>query len=316
MQTIRPAFLTALVAAGAFIAPAQTALDQLKAYGEKAPSSAAATPKYDIVGINLGMPIKDALLALKAHSPNFRLQPDSLKFDFLPTALTYGISATSPAVVSATGRPIPSNSEKFYFLITMPPSQPVVSKLARLVTFSKESAPTQDVVAADLEKKYGQPSYDSGPPSLNELGARDMFWVDDQRGNRLRVREPEPLWQCGALTTFRICLQGDARGLNEVADIQINPGIARSRMQEGYATGSEAWAVAACSGYTMVRARLFDTRTMGTLAPGLVGGMLMIIGSGPLDRSATDATRQYVEQAARARAEQEKEAAKQNRPKL
>lgn len=42
----------------------------------------------------------------------------------------------------------------------------------------------------------------------------------------------------------------------------------------------------------------------------------MIIGSGPLDRSATDATRQYVEQAARAGAEQEREAAKQNRPKL
>jgi hypothetical protein len=39
----------------------------------------------------------------------------------------------------------------------------------------------------------------------------------------------------------------------------------------------------------MVRARPFDTRTMGTLAPGLVDGLLMIIGRGPLDRSAADA---------------------------
>lgn len=143
---------------------------------------AASAGKYDILGIKLGMPIKEALLALKAHSPKFRLQPESLKYGMLPNALTYGISAVSSHVTD-TSRPLPPSSEKFYFMITMPPNQEVVSKVSRVVTFAKDTVPTQDVLAGDLEKKYGPVSWDSGPATLNQQGYREMFWVDDQQGS-------------------------------------------------------------------------------------------------------------------------------------
>src|SRR5690349_11088583 len=98
--------LALFIAAGA-LGCAQSALDQLKAYkdGSAAPAqatqqantaAAVTADKYDILGIKVGMPIQEALAALKAHSPNFRLKPESIKYDVVPNPMTYGIWATSP----------------------------------------------------------------------------------------------------------------------------------------------------------------------------------------------------------------------------
>src|SRR5450759_418331 len=126
MRISEPLALLAIMIAAAATASAQSPLDQLKTYTESTPPPAkASTPaagsgrsaaislgaavgKYDIVGIKLDIPFKEALAALKAHSPNFRLQPDSIKYAVLPYALTYGISAVNPSMVNyQDGRLIP-----------------------------------------------------------------------------------------------------------------------------------------------------------------------------------------------------------------
>ena len=266
---------------------------------------ATSAGKYDILGIKLGMPIKEALLVLKAHSPKFRLQPESVKYDVLPDPLTYGISAVSSNVIDPS-RPLPPNSEKLYFMITMPPNQEVVSKLSRIVTFAKDTVPTQDVLATELEKKYGPVSWDSGSATLNQQGYREMLWVDDEQGARLQGRDI--LDKCRLMTTFRM-------GQDGPSDVRVDPVRAKARVEGGYVNQQEGMA-RECGSYTMVRAQLYDSRALGISTPGLVAGLMVMIASGPLDRSATDGTHQYLLQATKARdLKQEKEASK-NRPKL
>lgn len=302
----------------------QTALDQLKAYksapapanqgGDKsaAPVAAGATGKYDIVGIKVGMTVRDALAALKVHSPNFRLQPDSIKYDFLPYALTYGINALPLNLDPRDTRRIPPNAEQFYFTLTMAPNQEVVSKVARVMMFAKDTAPLAQTVASDLIAKYGPPTYDAGIGTLGNGGVWDMYWVDDARGNRLRG------WtqvQCNTIQTFKITHQEIPLTVYQTSELAMNPQVAKYRIENGYFNQTE-FRSEECASYTMVRARLFDARSIGVTAPNLLSGMMVMIASGPLDHSATDATREYLLKAAKARDAKQTDAAKQNRPKL
>ena len=59
---------------------------------------------------------------------------------------------------------IRENSEKVYIMPTMPPNQQVVSKVSRVLMFSKETAPTSDGLVADLVKKYGTAEFRFTPP--------------------------------------------------------------------------------------------------------------------------------------------------------
>jgi hypothetical protein len=299
-----------------FGAAGQSALDQRKAYtgAPAAPNPpgaaiAATTGKYDIVGIKLGMTIKEALAALKAHSPKFTLKPDSIRYDFLPYALTYGITALPPLDPRNTAA-LPANSEQFYFSLTMDPNPVVVSKLTRVMTFGNGSMPLGDVVLNDLISKYGTPTYDTGVETFRN-SFREIFWVDDSRGNRLQWSAAQN-GVCSNTSTFKL----EQQSFNQAANLAMNSTVLRSRIENGYFHQYEV-SNQECAAYTMVRARLYDgTRTIGIPTPGLVGGMTVLMGSGPLDRSATDATHQYVLNAAKSRDAKQTDAAKQNRPKL
>jgi len=321
-----------LLIAGAALACAQSALDQLKAYKDgnatpaqavqqSAAAAAATADKYDIVGIRVGMPVQEALAALKAHSPNFRLKPESIRYDVVPDPLTYGIWATSPNIYNgdnpvydkvykgASTERLPTDSEQFYFLLAMPPSRPTVSKVTRFIRWSLNTAPNQDTLASDLIKKYGPPSSDTGAEKFNSNGSRDMVWVDDSRGNRTSGQD--------AAT----CLSGDritfqfpwpAGGIVG-ATLPPNPANVKSSLENPQLrTNSEP-----CSLLTIIQVGFFDTRSLRyPPAPNVVGGLAVSIASGPMDRSATEATRAYLMQAAKDRDTKQSKAAEQNRPKL
>ena len=100
---------------------------------EETAKLAAAAGKYDIAGMKLGMPLKEAMQTLKAHNPKLQMKKDTIKYDVLGGELLYGLTFTSP-------------EERFIFQLTMPPNPIVVSKLARTLTFTKETAPTQQAL--------------------------------------------------------------------------------------------------------------------------------------------------------------------------
>ncbi|NOT96201.1 MAG: hypothetical protein HOP00_07815, partial [Nitrospira sp.] len=94
---------------------------------EQTAKLAAAAGKYDIAGMKLGTPLKEAMQALKAHNPKLQMKKDTIKYDVLGGELLYGLTFTSP-------------EERFIFQLTMPPNPIVVSKLARTMSFTKETA--------------------------------------------------------------------------------------------------------------------------------------------------------------------------------
>ena len=50
---------------------------------EETSKLAAAAGKYDIAGMKLGTPFKEAMQALKGHNPKLQMKKDTIKYDVL-----------------------------------------------------------------------------------------------------------------------------------------------------------------------------------------------------------------------------------------
>jgi hypothetical protein len=280
---------------------------------------AKSVGKYDVMGIKLGMPVKEAVAILQARSLQFK--PETVKYDVLPNPLTYGLYAVNQVLSRNSG--LPPGAEKVYLMLTMPPNEQMVSKINRFLMFTKETAPTQQVLAGELVKKYGPVSFDSAPGDLYRAGVRDMFWVDDAQGTRLKDQvnasggTSDMINNCRGKVTFSSA-QGSGENQNTPVaahEIQADPVSVKIGLEQGYAAPPRM-GLAVCGVHTIIHARLFYGYPIGISSPDVVGALLVVVGSGPLDRSATDATHTYLMQAAKMREIKEKEGAQKNRPAL
>lgn len=251
---------------------------------------AAAAGKYDIAGMKLGMPLKAAMQALKAHNPKLQMKRDTIRYDVLGGALLYGLTFTSP-------------EERFIFELTMPPNPIVVSKLARTIVFTRETAPTQQMLVAELIKKYGPPSYDNGPSQLNDANLRIMNWLDDADGSRMQDAD-------GRMCTTSESFRGLPERTAEAAQAQPT-GVAMT-LQSPFAVGQGD----VCETRRMVQARLQRCCRTALAAPDLVGALAVLIGDGPLNVNATGATHELLVNAVKAKDASEQAGAQKNRPKL
>jgi hypothetical protein len=275
---------------------------------------AASAGKYDVLGIKLGMPAKEAMALLKAHG-QYQTSPETIKYDFLPAPLTYGVLAANAVVVrQGDGRP---GSEKIYLMLTMPPNQPKVTKISRYLMFSKDTAPTAESLVADLIKKYGTPSYDSNLKDLYASpGYRDLYWVDDAQGHRLLNQVgaggsySEQINNCRSVSTFSYAFRN-------IADpgIQVDPVRVKQELEQGYTT-QDPGSRYGCANLTMIYANIFYGYPIGVAAHDVAGGLVVMMGSAPLDHTAADATREYLVKAAKNRDLAQKQKAQQNKPVL
>lgn len=259
---------------------------------EETAKLAAAAGKYDIAGMKLGTPLKEAMQTLKAHNPKLQMKKDTVKYDVLGGELLYGLTFMSP-------------DERFIFGLTMPPNPIVVSKLARTLTFTKETAPTQQTLVEALIKKYGTPSYDNGPNQFNDANLRIINWLDDADGSRMKDED-------GRLCTASQSFTGMPERTAEAA--QMQPSGVAMLLESRWALGQGD----VCETRRMVQARLQRCcqRQNILAAPDLVGALAVLMGDGPLDVQATGATHELLVNAVKAKEAKEKEGAQKNRPKL
>jgi hypothetical protein len=276
--------------------------------------AAATSGKYDVLGIKVGMPAKEALNILKAHG-QFQVTPETIKYDFLPSPMTYGVMAANAVVVRNGGRILP-DSEKIYLVVTMPPSQPVIAKISRYLAFSKDSAPTAQSLIADLTKKYGTPSYDSRVTDLYASpGYRELFWVDDAQGRRLLNQVnpgggySEQINNCRSVSTFSFPGANPADPSIQVDSVRI-----KQELEQGYTTQYPK--MYDCANLTIIYAKIFYGYPVGISAHDVAGGLVVVLGSAPLDHTAADATREYLVQAAKNRDLAQKQKAQKNKPVL
>jgi hypothetical protein len=277
-----------------------------------AAKKAVSAGKYDVLGIRLGMSGKEAAAIL--HSRGLQLAPETVKYDFLAAPLTYGVMGLNQIMVRNNA--IRENSEKVYIMLTMPPNQQVVSKVSRVLMFSKDTAPTADGLVADLTKKYGTPSYDSHPPNLYAAGYRELYWVDDANGVRQR-NEVMPnggysdrINNCRSITSFA----PSATSYPNDYAIEAAPVRVKMRLEKGF--DEDHTVQARCADLTLIYARLIYGYPIGVSAPDVVGGLVVVVGSAPMDRVATEASHNYLMQAAQARDNRQKQAAQKNKPAL
>jgi len=232
--------------------------------------------KFEMAGISLGMPIKEAMAALRTHNANLRLAPESASYPGLPAALTYAINAVG-------------QGEGFYLMVTMPPNETAISKVTWVTHFAGETIPSQDVIVGNLARKYGPISWDTGPAALT-IGTRDVFWIDDEQGNRVKM-QPQP--RCLGQSTFYMNgLKPGSRNQWDPTNVRLPVSAARLRIEQGFVNREDPIA-AQCSPYTMIHARLFKASVMGVRVPNLVEYVVLVMGSGPLDRKTTQATHEY-----------------------
>jgi hypothetical protein len=257
---------------------------------EETAKLAAAAGKYDIAGMKLGTPLKDTMQALKAHNPKMQMKKETIKYDVLGGELLYGLTFLSP-------------EERFVFRLTMPPNPVLVSKLSRMLIFTKETAPTQQTLVEDLIKKYGTPSSDSGASQLNDANQRILIWLDDANGNRLKSVDQT------CLSNASFSSGNGSQGVDPVPMQQMEAGM---RVESRFAIGAGH----VCQTYRMVQAGLRRCCQNALAAPDLVGAITVTMGDGPLDEKSTGATHELLVNAVKSKDEKEKAGAQKNRPKL
>jgi hypothetical protein len=228
--------------------------------------------------------------------------------------MTYGVMAANAIVVRNGGHAFPG-SEKVYFVVTMPPNQPVIAKVSRYLLFSKDTAPTADSLVADLTKKYGTPSYDSRPKDLYYAGYRELFWVDDAQGHRLLNQVmpnggySDQINNCRSVSTFSFPAANPADPNIQVDSVRI-----KQELEQGYTTQYSQ--MYGCANLTIIYAKIFYGYPIGVSSRDVAGGLLVVMGSAPIDHTAADATRNYLIQASKARDLAQKQKAQQNKPAL
>jgi hypothetical protein len=149
---------------------------------------AAKAGFLDVVGVKLGMPVKDALKALKAHNGNLQMEPITMPaYEALPGVVMTPVFAT----LRNTAKTADEAIEYVSFLTTFAPNEAFVWGVTRHVAFGTEaSRPTVENTLAGLRKKYG-------PESTRYADTR-LIWVYDTQGQQVMGPRAKDIYEkCG-----------------------------------------------------------------------------------------------------------------------
>ncbi len=147
----------------------------------EATAKIAAKARFlDIVGVKLGMPLKSALDAVKAHNPNIKMEPQhKLEFEALP-----GVVMTP--VLAGHAKVSDDVTESIGLLLTVAPNEAFVDGVWRTVSFGKPASRSPvDTILSGTRKKYG-------PESVKE-DAR-LLWVFDAQGQQVMGARAKDIW--------------------------------------------------------------------------------------------------------------------------
>jgi hypothetical protein len=187
---------------------------------------AAKAGFLEVVGIKLGMPLKEAVDALKAHNAAFRVTPLTLyEYEALP-----GVIMTPVHYAPHPGGPRDPSTDEFNLLVTYAPNEAFVWGIVRKLGFGTEATrPPLDKTLAGLRQKYG-------PESAKQADSR-LIWIYDAQGKQV-MGQP-------AMDIYNICSQtwmvgrdGNIGGNNPSRSNQYSNSWFDHQLQQGYYWGS------------------------------------------------------------------------------
>lgn len=140
---------------------------------------------FDIVGIKLGMPAKDAMVALKADNPRLALTPASFKYEGFANPLIPVVDGSD--VAPTANAAVRQASETVQILFTTPPGPEVVWAMGRRYSFPTAERPSMQAILEALRKKYGPETVPPGPPNTSQ----SLVWIYDPQGRAAGSRGPQ-----------------------------------------------------------------------------------------------------------------------------
>jgi type II secretory pathway pseudopilin PulG len=187
---------------------------------------AAKAGFLEVVGIKLGMPVKDAVEALKSHNGGFKSGPITLReYEALPgVVMTPVLYAPNPAGPNAT------SGDDFNLLITYPPNEAFVWGIVRNMGFGTNATrPTLENTLAGLRQKYG-------PESTRQVNSR-LIWIYDANGQQVMGQQAMDIYnQCSQ--TWMVGQGGSIGGNNPDRNNQFSNSFFDQQLKGGYYYGT------------------------------------------------------------------------------
>jgi hypothetical protein len=133
----------------------------------------------DVLGVQLGMPVRDAHAKLQAALPTHKIQVMS---DTLPTI-------DKPAIKSFSSTPpeqitIGMEGDQVTVNVTLPPNTQAVWRVARQHWFANKGIPKTTLLAS-LREKYGKETltnYNQNKPATDDSQIQNLLWLFDEQG--------------------------------------------------------------------------------------------------------------------------------------
>ena len=253
-------------------------------------ASAAGLP--DILGIQLGMPAREAHAKLQAQIPKNQIQVTSTN---LPTIEKPVIASfqSLPKQALAMG----DEGDHVTVDVTLPPNKQAVWRVSREHFFPDKGIPRKTLLAS-LREKYGKESRaiaPGGKATTDEGKIMGLLWLMDEQGRP--VTRPPLVGMTDPLSSCQASAEGDGAMLVE------------SPPPTTFASADYKWCL---SNYTAINVTFMDSEL-----PELYSRMQSGIVSLPFARRAGEATMKWKEDLAAGQHKQELEKAKQQeKPKL
>jgi hypothetical protein len=260
---------------------------------DAARAQSAGGINLDVVGIRLGMTVKDAMLALKADNPRMTLSPATLELEGFTGPLLFSVAGTeAPTPGGPYNLPLRAG-ENVEILFTVPPNREVVWAVRRTYFFAGAERPSLQNTLDALHRKYGPETVPADPDPRNST--KGIIWVYDGQGKPMGPAGQQIYKTCG---TF-----GNHFGSGGLA--------ARNDIE----TGGQP-RPAECKSYIVLSASV-QSGIDPASSQYVVNNMGAVLADGGRYRTAIDATRSVVVNAAKAREKkQTDEVNKRGVPKL
>jgi hypothetical protein len=251
---------------------------------------AAKAGVLDVVGIKLGISLKTAQDAAKAHNPSIKLEP-KVKFEFeaLP-----GVAIT-PALAGQS-KTADGGSEYIGVLVTSAPNEPLVYGVWRDFWFGQAGTrPPVDTIISGMRQKYGQ-------ESVREDTL--LLWLYDAQKQQVMGPKAKEIWgKCAN---------------HWMTGAEYEPGNIQRQMARGYYTVSDGrdYHSGICHSHSLVQARYSADQPQGASQP-LIMNVKVMVSNRQLEASGVTATNVLLTAESTKLAEKRKtEASKRAAPKF
>jgi len=263
-------------------------------------SHAVAEGGPDILGIQLGMPARDAHAKLQAQLPKNRIQIMSDNMPTIEKPVIKSFSSTPPQQIM-----MGQEGDEVKVDVTLPPNKQTVWRVVRQHYFPNKGIPKATLLAS-LREKYGKETTSNlaqGKPATDDTKVESLLWLFDEEGR------PAPLTSSsggkGPDYQSSLIISGCANGN---WDIHLGLIEVYADLYKGNNPQLD-WCYAR---YTAVFALLSQSDP-----PELYGQMKMSVMSYPMALRASEATSKWKKDIAAGKHQQDLEKAKQQeKPKL